>query len=644
MTAPCPPFPLPAEDRELSPYTGFTRAHWEAAADGLLTAAWRWASPGGARLDLPGRASAAGPCSDGLEGYARTFLAAAFRVAGAGGEDPHGWLGRYAEGLAAGTATPGGEDADSWPRIVDYQVFGQPMVESASVALGLHLTRPWLWDRLDPAVRDRAADWLRGAVVSTCPPSNWQFFPLTVATFLESVGRGDRDTERVVRRALDAIELWDQGEGWYTDGESGAFDHYNGWALHLYPVLHARLLGDGDLLAHFGGRLSEHLRTLTLTFDGNGAPLHLGRSLTYRFGAAAGVGLGAVTGHTPLSPGTSRRIMSGALRYFLERGAVDGDGLLSLGWHGPHRATLQRYSGPASPYWASKAFVSLLAGPGHPLWSEREGRAPAEEERPPTAVRAPGWLVQTTPGSGLVRVHQHGNAHPQPYAVARHAADPHYGRFAYSTRTGPTAGENVADNSFTVVLADGSTGIRIGGEPLGCGTEPGYGCGWAASAHTPVFAPGAPLPVNLRVESVTVVRGGWELRVHRVLHAPQGARLRLTGWATGPGEEITSVLRPLCGLTDAGRERAPEGTAFTRYAEVPRLDGPASGTLVVAALATLTDGEEARREETPEEVDDIVEVVRRDADGVEFRWTADGLLTRVSFAPVAVTSRRATDG
>lgn len=113
---------LPPEDRELSPYAGYTRAHWEAVADGLLRAAWQWATPRGALLDLPGRPSASGVRSDGLEGYARTFLAAAFRVAGAGGKDPHGWLERYAEGLAAGTATPGRDDAESWPVIRDVHV------------------------------------------------------------------------------------------------------------------------------------------------------------------------------------------------------------------------------------------------------------------------------------------------------------------------------------------------------------------------------------------------------------------------------------------------------------------------------------------------------------------------------------------
>ncbi|SBT89498.1 hypothetical protein GA0115233_1009146 [Streptomyces sp. DI166] len=169
--APIPSPRLPDPDPALSPYTGFTRAHWQAVADGLLTAAWRWATPGRALLDLPGRPSASGTRSDGLEGYARTFLAAAFRVAGADGADPHGWLGRYADGLAAGTRTPGRDDEESWPLIRDIHVQGQPMVESASVALGLQLTRPWLWDRLDPEVQDRAERWLRDALRHTPPPT-----------------------------------------------------------------------------------------------------------------------------------------------------------------------------------------------------------------------------------------------------------------------------------------------------------------------------------------------------------------------------------------------------------------------------------------------------------------------------------------
>ncbi|GAA2252892.1 hypothetical protein GCM10010145_20800 [Streptomyces ruber] len=619
---PARPLALPADDRALSPYTGYTRAHWEAAADGLLAAAWRYATPGGALLDLPGKPSVSGTRSDGLEGYARTFLAAAFRVAGAHGEDPHGRLDRYAAGLAAGTRTPGRDDMESWPLILDHTVQGQPMVESASVALGLRLTRPWLWDRLDPAVQDRAEEWLRGALRHVPAPNNWYLFPYTVAAFLESAGRADEETRRARERALDLLEGWYRGDGWYADGDGRAFDHYNGWALHLYPVLEAHLAGDTALAGHYGPRLREHLEGFSHLFGGDGAPIHFGRSLTYRFAATAAVGLGAVTGHTPLAPGVSRRLASGALRYFLDRGAVGDDGLLSLGWHGPHEASLQRYSGPASPYWASKAFVCLLAPEDHPLWTVPEEAAPVEEADRVLALPAPGLLVQSTRADGIVRLHNHGSDTVRPHGGESAAQDsPHYGRQAYSTVTGPTAPGNVPDNHFAVEVA-GVPSVRRRVHPLGAGD------GWAASWHRPVFASGPPMVPGLRVTSVVVARGRYELRVHRVVGAPPGARAVQTGWATGPEERVRSLLRGLHGWAGQDELRAPQGTAYTPWARVPRLTAPVEGTAVYACLAVLT----AEEDDAP--LARAAEVETADAHGVTVRW-ADGTVTRVGFAPAA---------
>ncbi|WCN04752.1 DUF2264 domain-containing protein [Streptomyces sp. M92] len=625
------PFELPTEDRAPSPYTGYTRAHWEAVADGLLWAAWRWSTPGRALLDLPGRPSRSGVRSDGLEGFARTFLAAAFRVAGAGGDDPHGWLDRYASGLDSGTRTPGREDTESWPLILDHDVQGQPMVESASVALGLRLTAPWLWKNLDAGVRDRVEEWLRGALRHVPAPNNWYLFPYTVAGFLESVGRGDRETAAARQRALELMEGWYQGDGWYADGDGRAFDHYNSWALHLYPVLDAHLAGDtGPVAARYGERLRTHLDGYALMFGGDGAPLHFGRSLAYRFAASAAVGLGAVTGHTPLSPGASRRLVSGNLRYFLERGALTDDGLLSLGWHGPHEATLQPYSGPASPYWASKAFVSLLAPAGHPLWTATEEPAPVEEADRVLALPAPGLLVQATRADGIVRLHNHGSDHVRPHEGEVAAEDdPHYGRQAYSTRTGPTAVTNAADNHLSVQV-NGRGSVRRRVHPLGAGQ--GEGWGWAASWHRPVFAGGPPMVPGLRVESVTVGKGPYELRVHRVTGAPSGARLTHTGWATGPEEPLVSALHGLHGWSpEPEAVRAPQGTAYTQWVELPRLSGEAGGTTLHVCLAALTG------EPGPGPLADAVTEVVPGEREVEVVWADGGGRTRVSFEPVRVT-------
>ncbi len=319
--------------------------------------------------------------------------------------------------------------------------------------------------------------------------------------------------------------------------------------------------------------------------------------------------LGAVTGHTPLAPGVSRRLLSGSLRYFLDRGALDGNGLLTLGWHGPHEPTLQPYSGPASPYWAGKAFVCLLAPGDHPLWTATEAAAPSEGPDRVFSSSAPGFLVQSA--NGVVRLHNHGSDHVGPHdGESATDDDPLYGRLAYSTHTGP--GTEVADNHFAVVVGgDRSARRRI--HPLGAAH--GDGWGWAASWHRPAFTPGRPAPPGLVVQSATVAVGTHELRVHRVVGAPDGATAEQTGWAAR-----TSTLHPLLGWTD--QDDLTTSTAFTPTAHVPRLTGPAHGTAVYAALASLT----------PTTARPTARAV---GTGVEVTW-ADGSRTTVTFDPLAV--------
>lgn len=492
------------EDRILSPYTGYTRAHWEAAADSLLAAVEPYATEGGALYHLPGEhTSASGRLSDGLEGYARTLLLAAFR------RDEKA-LERYADGLAAGTS-------GVWPRIEDR---GQPLVEAASIALALRLTRPLLWDRLDDGVRQRAAAWLGDALTAEPWPCNWELFPVTVGGFLQEIGYEPDASRAAIDRGLDRIEQWYVGDGWYTDGDGRKFDYYNGWAMHLYPVLHAWLGDDSRLLDLYGGRLSRHLEDYARLFGADGAPMHQGRSLIYRFATTAPLWLGALTGRTPLSPGETRRLASGALRHFLDRGAVDERGLLTLGWHGPNEALLQAYSGPASPYWASKGFLGLLLPPDHEVWTAREEPGPTDRTDAVTPVAPPNWLLQSTTSDGLVRLHNHGSEDVR--------YDPYYTRLAYSTVTEPSPSY---DNS--VIVGDDASRTDI--VPLGTGE------GWAASRHT--------VTEGIRVTSLVVARGAVEVRAHLVVGAAPGTPVRVTGWSAPAGDglhaEITSVHGPL---------------------------------------------------------------------------------------------------
>ncbi|WP_078900700.1 DUF2264 domain-containing protein [Streptomyces sp. SBT349] len=652
---------VPAEDRELSPHTGLTRAHWLAAADDLLLSAARYRSPGGARLDLPGPVSQQGVRTDGLEAFARTFLLAAFRHVGERGEDPHGHLDRYLEGVVSGTRTPGRDDADSWPVIGHIGRHGQPHVEAASVALSMHLTKADSWDRLAPDEQDRLDAWLRNALGNEPASNNWYLFPLTIASFLEGVGRADRQTSWVIERGIGLIDQWYRGEGWYSDGDGQAFDHYIGWALHLYPLLHARLRGDRALEDRLAARLDTFLSTFAPTFDRNGAPLHYGRSLTYRTGTLASLAMGAVTGRSPLRPGQTRRVLSACLRYFLERGSTE-DGLFTLGWHGPHQPTVQRYSGPGSPYWASKGFAALMLPADHPLWTATEEAPEWERTDQVTAVAPAGLLLQRTAGDGLVRVHNHGSDHIKPHAADSGAPDPLYARLAYSTRTGPTSLHNAPDNDISVQYRGiWSVRRRIHMLPPG-------GDNWLASWHAPRFpqyapfdaspdANGGPVLPSVRIDSVVAVDGVHEVRIHRLANVPPGAPVRLSGWAVaGPDREaltahasgasatvttagsatgegpLTSRLTGLHGWVGAAAAIAPGGTAYGAWSVVPELHGEADergGGLYVAyaALASSAPGDEGP-----------VPAVEVDGARVRVAWTGDRPDTVIDLAHLGGTT------
>ncbi|MER7504375.1 DUF2264 domain-containing protein [Nonomuraea pusilla] len=559
-------FPLPTDDRTLSPYTGWTRAHWEAVADGLLAAVQPYRSADGALITLPGRESWS-RC-DGLEGYARTFLLAAFRVAGGG---PAGLLAPYEEGLEAGP--------EVWPRIGDRT---QPMVEAASIALSLWLTRDRLWDRLPARTRARVAGYLSDALRHEPVDNNWWLFPAVVGAFLTATGlevptpgpKPDdanvgaaeaagaavtRDLEvggttgaagAAVRRGLDRIEAWYVGDGWYSDGDNRSFDHYNGWAMHLYPALLGHLSGTVD--PRHRERLRTFLAGYSLAFDSGGGMLYHGRSVTYRFASAASLFAGALLDATPLTPGQTRRVASGLLRHFLENRALSPEGLLTLGWYGPHEPSLQDYSGSASPYWASKAFLGLLLPPDHPVWTA------VEEPGPEGTVALPGPGLILGNGGGVARLLNHGSRH--------HPGDPLYDRYAYSSRTGPTV--NVPDNHVGLVLDDGTVTPRGPLTPRGAGTSDGTA--WAASTSG-------------EVESLSVLRGQVELRVHRV---PRGSAVRQTGWALTDATASTSQS-PLT-VTLRTRDNTPAGGPDT----VPddRLDGAPDDGLDPAPGDGLNDG------------------------------------------------------
>ena len=541
---------------DLAPITGWSRDRWASLADGMLAAVRPFASPGHAQIVLPGGPGGYGTAVDGLEGFARTFLLAGFRLAGERGQDPD----NLAEWYAAGTDP---SSPDRWVRLGEH---GQAKVEAASLALVLDLTRPWLWDRLAPRVQERVVDYLAAAVGDdTYPRINWVWFRLVVQTFLRSVG-GPHSLDEMAAD-LATHDTFVRADGWLADGVERSYDHYAGWALHLYPTLWARMAGAADLAAARGDtdllRLDRFLQDAVELVGADGSPLVQGRSLVYRFAAAAPYWIGAIAGVPSVSPGVLRRAASGVLGHFVENGAPDADGLLTQGWHHAWPRLSQSYSGPGSPYWASKGMIGLALPADHVVWTAVEEPLPLETADRLRVARAPGWIVSGTRADGIVRVTNHGTDHST--EGAQGGDSPLYARLGYSTATSPllddAAWSDPLDQSVVLLDGAGRASHRTGMTVLGLALEGDDGARVAVAASRADVRWLVPSPGQERhgsgvhgdavpagtITTVSLVRGAWEVRLVRVDEAlAPVVTLRVSGWTVAGDVEPDVVVDPGC--------------------------------------------------------------------------------------------------
>ncbi|MET4921401.1 DUF2264 domain-containing protein [Streptomyces sp. PSRA5] len=565
------------------------RARWEKLADRLLLAPRPYASDHRALIRLPGPESANGRWSDGLEGYARTFLLAAFRLAGANGEDPHHFAEWYAEGLTAGVDPASRE---RWPTFAESN---QAKVEAASIAIALHETRSWIWDRLTGRTREQLLHWLGQMVGTDMPPNNWIWFQAVTEAFSRTAGGSWRADD--LDRTIELTDAWYTGDGWYSDGLSGGahrnYDHYSGWAMHFYPLWFCRILGDAapegpgqDLADRYRRRLRRYLQDYRRLVGANGSPLVQGRSLTYRFATLAPLWTGALFDATPLEPGETGALADRTLDHFTGHGAVNGDGLLPLGWHHAFPRIRQAYSGPASPYWASKGFAGLLLPAGHPVWTEPRTALPVERADHALTLAAPGWLVSTTAADGIVRVVNHGSDHADPARPV--SDDPNYARLAYSTHTAPGMPRDPAggpvDSTVTLVDEAGHAAHRRPLHRIAVQGATGVSRSRAHWPHDEEWDPfGGPDTAHRLGPWITVgsvLRGAVEIRAVRVDPAaednePQGSphtvhpgpwRLRLGGWPLADADadaDIDAYRNATDGASPRVTVGGPDGTFST---------------------------------------------------------------------------------
>ncbi len=427
---------FPPLDRTLSPYTGWTRAHWVALlgrlTHGFALAADRAGSPARVlyRDDRRGLPDAA----DGIESFARLGAAWGAWLANPANPDTVEWNGHthdiaalFRQGLLDGT-----DSANPYTYWGDIPHMDQRIVESADLAVALWHSRERVFSTLSPAEQAQIMNWLALVDGKGNYPDNWILFSAVGQAVRLQLGFPVSEAE--LDSNLDYMDEFYRGDGWYVDGLADEYELYNAWMFNWH-YLHWALI-DGHRRPAYRQRILARARSFVAGFQhffgSNGSYPAWGRSIVYRFAAVAGFQTTHRLGLGVAAPGLLRRAASGNLSYFYSRGMFDPlDDHLVQGYHGDFPPANEPYISPGSVYWCAHGLFALSFDAADPFWTDPELPLPVEQGDFELVLPAPGFLVSGRQATGQVLLlsARSGQEHDSPgynYTTK-------YGKLAYST-------------------------------------------------------------------------------------------------------------------------------------------------------------------------------------------------------------------
>jgi len=454
---------LPAFDYARSPYTGWTRAHWEAVLArltyGFTLAAEHQGSP--ARALFPDDRCDRPDSVDGLEAFARIAVAwGAWLRNPANPEMIHfkehelNLADLLKQGLLDGT-NPESRDT-YWGDIEDMD---QRIVENSNIAMALWLSHERVFDKMTKSERTQVIVWLAQVDSKETWPDNWIFFPALSLAVRRRLGYPFSETDLDAR--LEQMAGFYRGDGWYADGAGNEFDLYNAWMFGCHYLMWAWI--DGDRRPDHRQLVLERARLFLdgfpYFFGANGSYVAWGRSLTGRFAATVIFQIGHLLKITSPQPGLYRRIATGCLRYFVDHDFIDPvRHFARQGFHGDFPQAGESYMAPGSPLSACHALFALTFDADDPFWTEREAPLPVEREDFDLAFSMPGFALSGRRATGQVILLNSRSGHAAD--VPRPDYTPKYGKFAYSSHF-PFNVARVADSyvpdSMIALTHDGLT-------------------------------------------------------------------------------------------------------------------------------------------------------------------------------------------
>lgn len=377
----------------------------------------------------------------GLEGFSRILWA--LPALTAGGQDSKLWE-LYITGIKNGTNPL---HQEYWGEVNDYD---QRLVEMAAMGLALILAPEKVWEPLSVVEKENFTNWLSQINTHGLYDCNWVLFAVMVNLGLKQVG-APFDKDRM-DWALDKIEDFYIGDGWYSDGKGGHSDYYVPFAIHYYGLIYAKLMQQEDPKRSklYKDRAATFAKDFIYWFDQDGSALPYGRSLTYRFAQSAFWSALVYAEVEVLPLGVVKGIILRNLRWWFSKPIFNADGTLTIGYGYPNLVMAENYNSPGSPYWSFKTFLILAFEDQHPFWRTEELPLPKLDK---VHVQQKPHLVICRNDEGL-NVMAFNTGHLSTNEHTHTSAK--YEKFVYSNAFGfsvPRAEWGIAQGAFDSMLA-----------------------------------------------------------------------------------------------------------------------------------------------------------------------------------------------
>lgn len=278
------------------------------------------------------------------------------------------------------------------PDYLGWQSGGQTLVDAAYIAESFHRAWDALWMPLDSLTKARYIQEMQGLRRYDPCYTNWLLFCSMEECFLMKAG-AQYDNYRI-HSAMNKVEEWYIGDGWYSDGPSFAFDYYNSY------VIQPMYLECLEMIQEKKGDDTWTVRSLDANYRNQGAKARyakalkrmqkysvilerfvspegtypvFGRSIPYRMAVFQPLAMLAWQKKLPqeLSNGQVRAALTAVMKnMFRDESNFNAGGFLTIGFVGSHPDVADVYTNNGSLYMTTLSFLPLGLPADDPFWTD----------------------------------------------------------------------------------------------------------------------------------------------------------------------------------------------------------------------------------------------------------------------------------